>query len=100
MQPYRELAVLASALLALAASGAAAGADDGAKIVAEVCSQCHTPKRNPLDNVHLTKGQWSETLERMVGYGAELPKSKMPELLDYLVRTHGRSGAAADADKK
>lgn len=50
--------------------------------------------------MRLTKEQWSETLERMVGYGAEVPNAKMPELLDYLVRTHGPSGAGTDADKK
>ena len=98
MQPYRKILVLVSALLALAASWAAVAADDGAKIVAEVCSQCHTPKRNPLDNVHLTKEQWSETLERMAGYGAEVPKGKISELVEYLARTYPLSGA--DAGKK
>lgn len=100
IRPYRKLLVLGSALLALATPWPAVAADDGAKIVADVCSQCHTPKRNPLDKVRLSKEQWKETLERMVGYGAEIPQEKMPELSDYLVRTYPLSGTAADADKK
>lgn len=100
MRTYKKLLVLCSALLGFATPGLALADDAGAKIVADVCSQCHTPKRNPLDKLHLTKEQWSEALERMAGYGAEVPKGKIPELVDYLARTYPLSGAGADAGKK
>jgi hypothetical protein len=100
MRPYKKLLVLCSAVLGFATPWLAVAADDGAKIVADVCSQCHTPKRNPLDKLQLTKEQWSDALERMTGYGAEVPKGKIPELLDYLVRTYPISGTGAGAGNK
>jgi hypothetical protein len=36
----------------------------------------------------------------MIDQGAEVPKAKKAELLDYLVSTHGPAGAASDAGKK
>ena len=97
MQPYKNRLVLCLALLGFATPWLAVAADDGAKIVADVCAQCHTPKRNPLDNLHLTKEQWKEAVERMAGYGAEVPKAKLPDLLDYLV---GMNAATTDPAKK
>ncbi len=73
-------------------------ADDGAKILAEVCAECHTAKKNPLDKINLTRGEWRDTLDRMVGYGAEIPKGKIPELLDYLVKTHGPAGTTGKGE--
>ncbi len=92
--------IVCSALIGLAAPGLAVAADGGAKVFEEVCTQCHTPTRNPLDDKHLSRDEWKETLERMKGYGAEIPKEKMPELLDYLARVKGPAGAAAESGKK
>ena len=100
MQPFKNVLVLCSALLGFATPWLAVAADDGAKIVADVCTQCHTPKRNPLDKLQLTKEQWNEAIERMKGYGAEVPKGKIPELVDYLARTYPLSGTGTDAGKK
>lgn len=97
MEAKKLLLLVCSALLGSATPCLAA--DDGARILAEVCSECHTAKKNPLDNVHLTRGDWSETLERMLGYGAEIPKGKIPELLDYLVKTHGPAGTTGEGEK-
>lgn len=97
METKKVLLLAGSVLLGLATPCLAA--DDGAKILADVCAECHTAKKNPLDKIHLTKGEWSDTLERMVGYGAEIPKGKIPELLDYLVKTHGPAGATDDGKK-
>jgi mono/diheme cytochrome c family protein len=96
MKPTRLLLILYSTLLAVPCLAA----DDGAKIVDEVCSGCHTAKTRPLDKMHLTREQWSEAVEKMIGFGADVPKAKIPALLDYLVRTQGPDGTAADADKK
>jgi hypothetical protein len=88
------------ALFVLSVPQIALGADEGARTFEDVCTQCHSPKRNPLDNKHLTKDQWKEAIERMAGYGAEVSKNKLPDLLDYLVRSNGPAGAAPDTGKK
>ena len=86
---------LAAGLFAFAMPAIAAGADEGAKVYEEVCTSCHTAKNRPLDGKHLTREQWNEAIQRMVGFGAEIPKGKMPALLDYLVRTRGPAGEGA-----
>lgn len=97
MEAKKVLLLVCSTLLGLATPCLAA--DDGAKIFSEVCSECHTAKKQPLDKIHLTRGDWSETLERMVSYGAEIPKGKTSELLDYLVKTHGPAGTTDEGKK-
>lgn len=97
----RTYVFLCSALLAFATPCLAIAADDGAKIVAEVCSHCHTASTRPLDKMHLTKEQWSEAIERMQGYDDQVPKGKTAQpLSDYLARTYGPTGAATDSGKK
>jgi hypothetical protein len=49
--------------------------------------------RRPLDGKHLTKEQWNQAVIKMVDLGAEVPKEKVPALLDY-------GPADVDADKK
>ena len=91
------LALRCFAAFALSAPGFTLAADDaGAKVYNEVCTTCHTPKNRPLDGKQLTKDQWNEAVQRMKGYGADIPNAKIPQLLDYLARTHG----PADAGKK
>lgn len=100
MRIHRILPLLCSTLFVLTAPQTTLAADEGAKTFEEVCTQCHTPKRQPLDNKHLTKEQWNEAIERMKGYDTEVSKGKMADLLDYLVRTNGPANAATDAGKK
>ena len=97
MQSHRIL-VFCSTLLGFAILRLALAADDGAKTFKEVCSQCHTAKVRPLDNKHLTNEQWNQAVTKMVDLGAEVPKEKVPALLDYLASTHGP--ADAEAGKK
>ena len=104
MRSTTRYLILCSAVLALGAPHATIAGDEGAKIVEEVCSSCHTEKLRPLDKMHLTRAEWADAVERMNGYGAEVQKKKLPELLDYLARTYGTAGASsaapAGADKK
>jgi len=78
----------------------ALAADDGAKTFKEVCSSCHTAKVRPLNNKHLTREQWKQAVDKMIDLGVEVPKGKIPDLLDYLVRVQGPAGAAAGDGKK
>jgi cytochrome c5 len=95
MQSSRKLLVLCSTLMAFAIPSLYVAADDGAKIFDESCSPCHSTSVRPLDNKRMTKEQWKETIEKMIDLGAEVPKKKKSELLDYLASTHG-----PDAGKK
>ena len=104
MQIHRTLFVLLSVAAIGAAGTLLASASEtlvpGAKIFAESCMSCHSSARRPLDNKHMTKEEWSETIDRMIDQGAEVPKAKKAELLDYLSSTHGPAVAASDAGKK
>lgn len=86
--------LLGAVLLAANVPQAARAAEDGAKTFEEVCGQCHTAKKQPLDKIHLSREQWGETLGRMKGYGADIPKAQMAGLMDYLMHTHGPAGEA------
>lgn len=66
--------------------------DKGEKVFDDACSPCHSASVRPLDNIRMTKEQWKETIDRMIDLGAEVPKSKKAELLEYLSRTHGPAG--------
>jgi hypothetical protein len=101
MKISRKLFVLiGAALLGFSFPCFSVAADDGAKVFADACTPCHTAKIRPLDNTHLTKEQWNEAIVRMIDQGAEVSKGKMPELLDYLTRTHGPVGTTTDAGGK
>ncbi len=78
----------------------ALAADDGARTFKEVCSSCHTAKVRPLNNKHLTREQWKQAIDKMVELGAEVPKGKIPDLLDYLVHTQGPAGPTSGEGKK
>jgi DNA-directed RNA polymerase subunit RPC12/RpoP len=57
----------------------------GAQTFAEACTICHRKDHRPLNNLHLTKAQWKEAIERMEDYRRGVPEAKRPALLDYLV---------------
>jgi hypothetical protein len=37
----------------------------------------------------MSKDQWKQAIDKMTNMGAEIPKEKVPQILDYLARTHG-----------
>lgn len=86
-------------LLGLVTPGLAASADDGGKIFTNACLACHTAKKQPLDKLRLTREGWNEAVTRMISYGAEIPKGKLPELLDYLVKSRVPASDAAEIKK-
>ena len=77
------------ALFALAAPRFALAQDDGAKAFKETCSACHTAKIRPLDKKRMSKEQWKQAIDKMTELGADIPKSKVSQILDYLARTQG-----------
>jgi len=100
MRLYGMLLLLMSVAVGFSIPCDALAADDGAKVFTESCAPCHTPKMRSLDNTHMTRDQWKDTVDRMLDQGAEVPKGKIPALLDYLVSTHGPVGAAPAEGRK
>lgn len=74
--------------------GVGAAEDEGAKLYGEACTSCHSASVRPLDDTHLTREQWRQSIERMIPLGAEIPDNKVSVLLDYLVRTRGPLAAS------
>ena len=94
------LALAPAAAFFCRAAGSGAADDEGAKVYADVCTACHSWTTRPLDDVHLTREQWRNTVVRMNGFGRAVPDPKLPALLDYLERTHGRPNKGASPATK
>ena len=92
--------LLSSILVTCFFSSLSVASDEGAQVFAESCTPCHTPSKRPLDSIRMSREQWKEIVSQMIDQGAEVPKDKMPTLLDYLLKTHGSTGAVADSVKK
>lgn len=98
------LSLLVGWMLMLVTAPRILAAEGGAKIFDENCVQCHTSqvlKEKYLKDKQLSAEEWKETLARMKGLGAEVPRGqKQAELLDYLMRTYGvKGGGEAPAAK-
>ena len=89
IRTHQSAALCAVLPLALAAASPAFAQDAGAKAFQETCSGCHTAKVRPLDKKRMSKEQWGQAIEKMNKLGADIPKDKIPQILDYLAKTHG-----------
>jgi mono/diheme cytochrome c family protein len=89
MQSSRSAIVLSLVAFGLAAPQWVLAQDAGAKAFQEACSACHTPKIRPLDKKRMSKDDWKKAIDKMATMGAEIPKDKVPQILDYLAETHG-----------
>ncbi len=63
--------------------------DDGEAVFNQNCQLCHTPERVRVK--HLTREEWQQIIEKMIGFGCPIRSSKRNQrlVLDYLVRTQG-----------
>ncbi len=59
---------------------------DGAALVQERCSVCHTTAR--IDREHMDVNGWTRTVDQMIGFGAQLNADERQAVIDYLVATH------------
>ena len=91
MRSYQinAIALSLAVFLGFAAPRFVLAADDGEKAFLETCSSCHTAKIRPLDKKRMTQDQWKQAMAKMAELGAEIPKDKVPQILDYLAHTHG-----------
>ena len=63
-----------------------AAALDGATLMDERCSTCHTTKR--ITSAQLTAEEWTALVDRMVNKGAELNADERQTLIDYLAANY------------
>ncbi|GAB4421830.1 MAG: hypothetical protein Kow00106_18910 [Anaerolineae bacterium] len=55
---------------------------DGAALVAERCTTCHTAER--IDAASKDEADWAATVDRMIGYGAQLNSAERDTVIAYL----------------
>ncbi len=55
---------------------------DGAALVAERCTVCHTAER--IDRASKDEADWTATVDRMIGYGAQLNSAEREAVIAYL----------------
>lgn len=56
-------------------------------LLEERCTTCHG--RDRVKQAQKSREAWATTVDRMMGYGAQLSQSEREVLLDYLVETYG-----------
>lgn len=61
---------------------------EGQMLLEERCTVCHNLDR--VERAQKSRESWVETVDRMIGYGAQLSNSERSVLLDYLVDTYGQ----------
>ncbi|NLX11213.1 MAG: hypothetical protein GXY36_16315 [Chloroflexi bacterium] len=66
--------------------GATGATLDGDQLVNERCTVCHTRER--IDAQDKDEAGWTETVDRMISYGAQLDDEERQTVIDYLVATH------------
>lgn len=103
MQPYKILLPLCLTMIGFATPITTVAAESGAKIFEDACSDCHHPKKKPLDDKRMTKAEWKEKVDLMIEKDKLDPPLKADEysiLLDWLVSTHGPDVPVTDTEKK
>ncbi len=59
---------------------------DGNALIDERCTVCHT--RDRIDQQDKDEAGWTATVDRMIGYGADLDSAERQAVINYLVETH------------
>ena len=62
------------------------GDTDGLSLMQERCSVCHSTSR--ITSAHKTAAEWTTTVERMVGNGAQINAQEQQTLVDYLAANY------------
>ena len=70
-----------------ASTSASTSASDGKALVAQACLSCHTEQM--LAQQRLTQAQWTKTVTKMVGWGANLDATEVAPLVAYLSASYG-----------
>jgi predicted ester cyclase len=81
-----QLGALDDMIAAMSAGGGDTGMLDGNALVDERCTVCHSRER--IDNADKDEAGWTETVDRMIGHGAQLSDEERAAVIQYLVETH------------
>ena len=60
---------------------------EGELLLEERCTACHTLAR--VESAQKTRDAWASTVDRMIGYGAQLSDAERTVVIDYLAETYG-----------
>jgi hypothetical protein len=60
---------------------------EGKSVADSACLNCHST--DLVSQQRLTEKQWTASLTKMIGWGAEVPESKKDALIAYLVKNFG-----------
>jgi hypothetical protein len=59
---------------------------DGQALVAERCTVCHSAAR--IDSLHLDEASWTQIVNQMIAFGAQLNDQEKAAVIAYLTATH------------
>ena len=79
-----------------------AAGDEAETLFEQSCTKCHNREnlQEKIKDKRLNREAWNDTVQRMIStYGAEVPKNKQGELLDYLTKTFSSASGDAPASK-
>jgi len=66
--------------------------------VKAACTQCHNAAR--ITEQHLSRLEWSNQLDKMIGLGADVSDADRPAFLNYLTKNFGPEKSAKAPSKK
>ena len=65
--------------------------------VKAACTSCHAATQ--VTKQHKTKAEWSKVLDKMIGYGAEIPAKDREPMLKYLTSNFGPASPGKSSPK-
>jgi len=81
------LFLLVGVILSSCGSGTpASGGTDGASLMNQRCSVCHSVSR--ITSAHKTSADWTTTVQRMIDHGAQLNATEEQTLITYLAANY------------
>jgi quinoprotein glucose dehydrogenase len=85
----KHLVIVAIMFAPWAAAGAQTPAADAAghALVQKNCSSCHALSQ--VTAAHKSKDDWSATVDKMIGFGAQISDKDYDVIVDHLARTQG-----------
>jgi hypothetical protein len=98
--PLISLMVCATVAAWALPAARAFAADDPAAYFENECLDCHQRKKKPLEDKHLSRQEWKESIDKMIELEKLDPvpsKAFIGALADWLANTHGSTSSAQKA---
>jgi competence ComEA-like helix-hairpin-helix protein len=91
-----KLLITASCLFAFSVGAQNLKDGPGKEVFAKICSGCH--ELDLATGQKKSKDEWKQTVDRMIGYGAEVTKEQSDQIVNYLAANYGTSTDAPKAE--